>query len=171
MRHFGISINDYQPSNAIRLVESGNVDTVQVIYNVFHQEPAEKLFPACRQHGVGVIVRVSLDEGGLTGNVHADTVFPDGDFRNRYFGGNRKAEVAEHIAALTADLDIKPDQVAETALRFVLAEPAVSTVIVGMRTTRNVERNVAISDGERLTDDQLAKLANHRWERNFYQPA
>jgi aryl-alcohol dehydrogenase-like predicted oxidoreductase len=171
IRHFGISINDYQPGNAIELVRSGVVDTVQVIYNVFHQEPAEHLFPACREHGVGVIVRVALDEGGLTGRVHENTEFPDGDFRNRYFGGDRKAEVARHIAALTDDLGIAEGDVAETALRYVLAEPAVSTVIVGMRTTTNVERNAAISDGTPLSEDRLAKLAGHRWERNFYQPA
>lgn len=171
IRHFGVSINDYQPDNAVSLVRSGHVDTVQVIYNVFHQEPAERLFPACVENGVGVIVRVALDEGGLTGRVNEQTTFPDGDFRNRYFGGNRRAEVGQHIAALTADLDITTDEVAETALRYVLAEPAVSTVIVGMRTTTNVERNATISDGHRLTDEQLAVLAKHRWERNFYQPA
>lgn len=171
LRHFGVSVNDYQPGNAIELVRSGNVDSVQVIYNVFHQEPAERLFPACVEHGVGVIVRVALDEGGLTGRIDADTVFPDGDFRNRYFGGDRRAQVASHVAALVADLDIGPDEVAETALRFVLAEPAVSTVIVGMRTTANVERNAALSDGQRLSAERLAKLAGHRWERNFYQSA
>jgi len=169
--HFGVSINDYQPDNALELVRSGHVDTVQVIYNVFHQQPAERLFPACAEHGVGVIVRVALDEGGLTGRVTENTEFPDGDFRNRYFGGNRKAEVAHHIAALTEDLGIGQEEVAEIALRYVLAEPAVSTVIVGMRTTTNVERNAALSDGSRLTDEQLATLAKHRWERNFYQPA
>ena len=171
LRHFGVSINDYQPSNAIELVRSGNVDSVQVIYNVFHQEPAERLFPACIEHGVGVIVRVALDEGGLTGRIAADTVFPDGDFRNRYFGGDRRSQVASHVAALRADLGIGPDEVAETALRFVLAQEAVSTVIVGMRTTANVERNAALSDGQRLSEERLAKLAGHRWERNFYQPA
>ncbi|HEX4703531.1 MAG TPA: aldo/keto reductase, partial [Pseudonocardiaceae bacterium] len=100
IRLFGVSINDHQPGNGVELVRSGQVDTVQVIYNVFHQEPAEELLPACAEHGVGVIVRVALDEGGLTGTVDADTVFPDGDFRNRYFGGRRRAEVAEHVAAL-----------------------------------------------------------------------
>jgi len=114
---------------------------------------------------------VALDEGGLTGRVTENTEFPDGDFRNRYFGGNRKAEVAHHIAALTEDLGIGQDEIAGIALRYVLAEPVVSTVIVGMRTTTNVERNAALSDGSRLTDEQLATLAKHRWERNFYQPA
>jgi aryl-alcohol dehydrogenase-like predicted oxidoreductase len=171
IRHFGVSINDYQPNNGVALVQSGHVDTVQVIYNVFHQEPADRLLPACAEHGVGVIVRVPLDEGGLTGRITADTQFPDGDFRNRYFGGNRKTEVAQHVKALTSDLGIGQDEVAAAALRYVLDEPAVSMVIVGMRSTTNVERNAAISDGSELPGEWRASLAKHRWERNFYQSA
>jgi aryl-alcohol dehydrogenase-like predicted oxidoreductase len=168
IRLFGVSINDYQPENAIQLVQSGQVDTVQVIYNVFHQAPEEKLLPACAEHGVGVIVRVALDEGGLTGQITAGSTFPDGDFRNGYFRGERRAEVQRRVDAIVADLGIEHDQVAGTALRYVLSAPEVSTVIPGMRTVRNVERNVAISDGRGLPEEQRAALAKHRWERNFY---
>jgi aryl-alcohol dehydrogenase-like predicted oxidoreductase len=69
IRSFGVSINDYQPENAIKLIETGALDTVQVIYNIFEQNPEEKLFPACQRHNIGVIVRVALDEGGLTGKI------------------------------------------------------------------------------------------------------
>jgi aryl-alcohol dehydrogenase-like predicted oxidoreductase len=155
----------------VALVRSGLVDTVQVIYNVFHQEPAEELFPACVEHGVGVIVRVALDEGALTGSITRDTTFPEGDFRNRYFGGDRKQQVAQHVDALVADLGIPVDELPDVALRFVLAQQAVSTVIVGMRSVRNAERNAATSDRGPLSDEQLAVLARHRWERNFYDPA
>jgi aryl-alcohol dehydrogenase-like predicted oxidoreductase len=168
IRLFGVSINDFQPDNALALVTSGLVDTVQVIYNVFHQQPAERLLPACFEHGVGVIVRVSLDEGGLTGRITADTRFPEGDFRARYFAGGRAADVEQRVNALTADLGISASQTADTALRFVLDHPAVSTVIVGMRSVRNVERNTATSDGSKLSAIQREKLARHRWERNFY---
>lgn len=168
---FGVSVNDHQPSNALALVRSGLVDTVQVIYNVFHQEPEEELFPACQEHGVGVIVRVALDEGGLTGRVRADTEFPPGDFRGSYFGGDRRRQVQEHVDALVADLGVEPDELPSIALRFVLAAPAVSTVIPGMRTVRNVERNAALGDLPPLTPEQLDVLRRHRWERNFYEPA
>jgi len=168
IRFFGVSLNDNQPSSALDLVNSGDVDTVQCIYNVFHQAPAEHLFPACASHGVGVIVRVPLDEGALTGRITADTTFPDGDFRNRYFGGDRKAQVQQHVEAITADLGVNPDQLAEVALRYVLSQDAVSTVIPGMRTVANVERNVAVGDGRGLDAAQLATLARHRWEKNFY---
>ena len=169
IRFFGVSINDYQPENALELVRSGAVDTVQVIYNAFHQQPEEQLLPACQEHGVGVIVRVALDEGGLTGRITPDATFPEGDFRNTYFGGDRPAQVARHVDALVAELGIGTDEVADVALRYVLDHPAVSTVIAGMRTVRNVERNAATSDGRRLTAEQRAVIARHRWERNFYR--
>lgn len=165
---FGVSVNDHEPDNALALVRSGAVDSVQVIYNIFDQSPADALLPACEEHGVGVIVRVALDEGGLTGRITADSTFPEGDWRHRYFRDDRPAQVERRVAAIVADLGIAPDEIAETALRFVLSSPAVSTVIPGMRTVRNVERNTALSDGRMLTAEQLAVLAKHRWQRNFY---
>ena len=168
IRFFGVSINDYQPDNALDLVRSGHVDAVQVIYNAFHQAPEEHLLPACAEHGVGVIVRVALDEGGLTGRITPGTTFPDGDFRNSFFGGDRKSQVKQHVDALVADLGIEADEIAEVALRYVLSRDAVSTVIAGMRTVRNVERNAAVGDGHGLSAGQQATVARHRWERNFY---
>ncbi|MFG2518391.1 aldo/keto reductase [Streptomyces sp. NPDC048527] len=168
IRLFGVSVNDHQPANALALVRSGVVDTVQVIYNIFDQAPADALLPVCEEHGVGVIVRVALDEGGLTGRITAGTTFPEGDFRARYFRDDRPVQVERRVAAIVADLGIAPDEIAEHALRFVLSSPAVSTVIPGMRTVRNVERNTALSDGRPLAAEQLAVLAGHRWQRNFY---
>jgi aryl-alcohol dehydrogenase-like predicted oxidoreductase len=168
IRLFGVSVNDHEPDSALALVCSGAVDSVQVIYNIFDQAPADTFLPACAEHGVGVIVRVALDEGGLTGRITAASTFPEGDFRRRYFREDRPAQVERRVAAVTADLGIAPDEIAEHALRFVLSSPAVSTVIPGMRTVRNVERNTAVSDGRPLTAEQLAVLAGHRWQRNFY---
>jgi aryl-alcohol dehydrogenase-like predicted oxidoreductase len=168
IRFFGISINDHQPANALRLIETGALDTVQVIYNVFDQSPEDELFGACREHGVGLIARVPLDEGGLTGRIGPDTEFADDDFRAHYFRGDRKREVQERVRAIASDLDIAEDELAETALRFVLSEPTVSTVIPGMRSIRNVERNVAVSDGSTLSSEQRERLRAHRWVRDFY---
>ena len=169
IRFFGVSINDYQPENAIKLIESGVVDTVQVIYNIFEQSPEDQLLPACERHNVGVIVRVPLDEGGLTGRITPDTTFEEGDFRNNYFRDNRKQEVFDRIQKIASDIDISPDQMAETALRYILSHPAVSTVIPGMRSIRNVERNCLAGDGRGLPQEQLKKLKSHRWIRNFYK--
>jgi aryl-alcohol dehydrogenase-like predicted oxidoreductase len=168
IRAFGVSINDHQPANAIRLVESGAVDSVQVIYNVFDQSPEDELLPACERHGVGVLARVPFDEGALTGTIGPDTEFPEGDFRNRYFRGDRKQQVAERVQAILDDLGLARERLPEVALRYVLAHPAVSAVIPGMRTVRNVERNSAVGDGRGLPDEQVQALKRHRWVRNFY---
>ena len=105
IRFFGVSINDHQPDNAIQLIETGAVDTVQVIYNVFEQAPEDRLLAACEQNDVGVIARVPFDEGGLTGRVTPDTTFPDGDFRNEYFSGDHSVEhVDQHVRAILEDL-------------------------------------------------------------------
>jgi len=168
IRFFGVSINDHQPANAVRLIETGVVDTVQVIYNVFDQSPEDELFPACQEHDVGVIVRVPFDEGALTGRVTPETTFDEGDFRNHYFSGERKREVYDRVRAIVSELGASEDEMAEIALRYILSHPAVSTVIPGMRSVRNVERNMRVGDGQRLPEDQVRILKNHRWVRNFY---
>jgi len=168
IRFFGISINDHQPDNALTLLDTGVVDTVQVIYNIFDQSPEDQLFPACQRHDVGVIVRVPFDEGGLTGKVTPETTFPAGDFRASYFVGDRKREVFARVQAIVADLGVSLDEAAEIALRYTLSHPAVSTVIPGMRSVRNAERNCAIGDGRGLTPEQVGTLKAHRWVRSYY---
>jgi aryl-alcohol dehydrogenase-like predicted oxidoreductase len=168
IRCIGISINDHQPDNALRAVQSGKFDTVQVIYNVFDQTPEQSLFPLCESQNVGVIVRVPFDEGSLTGSVTPETTFPTGDFRNRYFRGDRKQQVHERIEKLRGLLGSEAESLAELALRFCLQPSAVSTVIPGMRTATNVDKNCAVSDGRRLSPALLAKLREHAWDRNFY---
>ncbi|HEX5583033.1 aldo/keto reductase [Gaiella sp.] len=163
IRFFGVSINDHQPENALRLVDTGLVDTVQVIYNVFDQSPEDALFPSVEAERVGVIARVPFDEGALAGSVRPDTTFPPGDFRTEYFSGGRKREAWRRVQAIAADLDVPVEQLAERALRFCLSHPAVSTVIPGMRSTRNVERNVAAAEAGPLGQRELAKLGAHRW--------
>jgi aryl-alcohol dehydrogenase-like predicted oxidoreductase len=168
IRAFGVSINDHQPDNALKLIESGAVDSVQVIYNVFDQSPEDELLDACAEHGIGVLARVPFDEGALTGRIGPDTEFPEGDFRAHYFRDDRKQQVADRVQAILDDLGIEREQLPEFALRYVLSHPAVSAAIPGMRTVRNVERNTAVGDGQGLPDEQLAALKHHRWDRNFY---
>jgi aryl-alcohol dehydrogenase-like predicted oxidoreductase len=168
---FGVSINDHQPHNALRLIETGAVDTVQVIYNVFDQSPEDELLAVCEREDIGVIARVPFDEGSLTGTIRPDTTFPDGDFRHHYFGppgSDRRREVDERVTAILEDLSIERAGLAEVALRYVLSHPAVSTAIPGMRSRRNVDRNTALGDGEGLPEDTLQRLKAHRWDRNLY---
>jgi aryl-alcohol dehydrogenase-like predicted oxidoreductase len=168
IRAFGVSINDHQPANALKLIETGVVDTVQVIYNLFDQSPEDELLPACAERGIGVLARVPFDEGGLTGTIGPDTTFPEDDFRNGYFRGDRKREVAVRVRAIADDLDVGVEAIPEVALRYVLSHPAVSATIPGMRSLRNVERNCAVADGRGLPPEQVELLHRHRWVRDFY---
>jgi aryl-alcohol dehydrogenase-like predicted oxidoreductase len=168
VRAVGVSINDHQPDSALGIIETGLIDTVQVIYNIFDQSPEEHLFPLCIARNIGVISRVPLDEGGLTGRINKDTHFELSDFRSSYFEGDRKKEVAEHIAAIEHDLGIHNGAMPELALRFCLSQPAVTTVIPGMRSRHNVEFNCAIPGKGPLPEKVLAVLKRHAWNRNFY---
>lgn len=170
VRFFGISINDYQPDSALAALRTGLIDCVQVIYNVYDPMAAKNLFPLCRELNIGVIARVPLDEGGLTGNITADTRFPKGDWRNRYFSGDRKREVAERAGRLKKAVGDGNGTLAQVALRFCLSDPTVSTVIPGMRSIKNVESSCAVSDMGPLPAPVLDELKSHTWIRNFYDP-
>jgi aryl-alcohol dehydrogenase-like predicted oxidoreductase len=167
-RFLGISINDHQPANSLKALATGLLDTVQVIYNLFDQSPEDELFPYCQQHHIGVLARVPFDEGSLTGKIRPDTIFPEGDFRHQYFGGDRKRQVWERVQRLVHDAGIPVDDLPEFALRFCLSHPAVSTVIPGMRTAAHVAVNAAASDAGALSPALLARIRPHRWVRNFY---
>jgi len=146
-------------------VRSGRIDAVQVIYNIFDQNPEDELFPACREMDVAVIARVPFDEGSLTGTLTKESRWPEGDWRNTYF-------VPENLIASVERADaLKPLVPAgmtmpEMALRFILSNPTVSTIIPGMRKLRNVESNIAASDAGSLPDELLAQLRPHRWVRH-----
>jgi aryl-alcohol dehydrogenase-like predicted oxidoreductase len=165
VRFFGISINDYQPWNALKVLRQGNIDTVQVIYNIFEQAPENELFPLCRELNIGVIARVPFDEGGLTGAIKPDTVFPEADFRSWFFRGDRKERVFNRVERLKLLLGAEAENLAELALRFTLSCDAVSTVIPGMRTAKHVTANCSYSDGRRLTPGMLWRLKQFAWNR------
>ena len=168
IRFFGISTLPHEPQNAVAAVRSGLLDTVQVIYNVFDQSPEDELFPAADEAGVGIIARVPFDEGGLTGQVVPEAVFPDDDWRNEYFAGDRKSQVAQRTHAIVRDLGVGMDALPDIALRFCLSHPAVSTVIPGMRTRAHVKSNVNAAAAGPLAADERAIHRRHRWNRNFY---
>ncbi len=167
-RFIGISINDHQPSNVIQALDTGLVDAVQVIYNIFDQSPEDELFPYCRKHDIGVLARVPFDEGALTGNVRPETTFPAGDFRNDYFTGERKKEVWKRVQKISQDTAIPMERLPELALRFCLSDPAVSTVIPGMRSPEHVASSTAVSDMGPLPAAMLGKLRQNRWVKSLY---
>lgn len=164
VRAFGISINRWQPANALRALETGLIDAVQVVYNVFDQSPEDELFPVCQRLDIAVIARVPFDEGSLTGNLSADSRWPEGDFRNVYFSPENLAATLSRVEALKAVLP-PGMSLPSLALRHILQHPAVSTVIPGMRKLTHVEQNVAASGKPPLDDALMDELRAHRWER------
>jgi len=170
VRFFGVSANDWDPYGTVRLVESGRIDSIQVIYNIFEQRPAEKLFPAALRHNVGIIVRVPFEEGLLTGTFNEKTEFEEGDWRGQWLTRERLAEAARRVERLKAFLADDRPNLAALALKFSLAPSAVSTVIPGMRRAKHVEANCAVSDGKPLPRDVLDALKEHAFVHGWTYP-
>jgi len=160
----GISINRWEPWNGIRAVKSGLIDSVQVIFNVFDQNPKDELFPACHEMNVAVIARVPFDEGTLTGSLTKDSKWPFGDWRNSYFVSENLISSVEHAEVLRP-LVPKGMTMSEMALRFILGEPTVSTIIPGMRKSVHVKANIEASDAGLLDAALMKELEKHRWDR------
>jgi len=161
---FGISVNRWEPWNGVRTVRSGLVDVVQVIYNIFDQNPEDELFPACVEHDVAIIARVPFDEGSLAGTLTRESSWPEGDWRKGYFVPENLISSVEHAEALKPVVPVDMTM-PEMALRFILSNANVSTVIPGMRKSRHVEANVAASEAGPLPEELRGTLRAHRWER------
>jgi aryl-alcohol dehydrogenase-like predicted oxidoreductase len=168
VRHWGISINDHAPETALRALADPIFETAQIIYNVFDRSPEKALFALARERDLGIIVRVPFDEGALTGAIRPDTTFPEGDWRHRYFRGDRPAQAAHRADALRELLGEEAKTLPELALRFILSRPEVSTVIPGMRRAEHARANAAVSDGRPLSPAMLDRLRAHAWDKNWY---
>jgi len=168
IRYFGVSVNDHEPDSVMRVVTSGKIDTIQVIYNLFDQTPNGRLLPLCLEKNVGVIARCPFDEGSLTGRLEASLPFHKDDWRNRYFKGSRLKQTLARVEELKFLVRGERKSLAQAALKFCLSHPAVSTVIPGMRRPEHVEENCAVSDGLFLTVEELEQVKSHAWPRNFY---
>ena len=169
IRGFGISVNRWEPANVLKALGTNLVDSVQVVYNIFDQDPEDELFPACRERGVAVIARVPFDEGSLTGTMTPGMSWPEGDWRNLYFSSDKLPAILDRVDRLRED--IPPGMtMPELALRFILENRDVSTIIPGMRRPRHVDVNLGVSDGRPLPPDLQQQLRRHRWSRSYFVP-
>jgi aryl-alcohol dehydrogenase-like predicted oxidoreductase len=164
VRAVGVSINRWEPANALRTVRTGVIDSVQVIYNIFDQAPEDALFPLCRERGVAVIARVPFDEGSLAGTLTKHTTWPPGDWRNTYFVPENLEATVDHVDALKPLVPLG-STLPEMALRFILSNPDVAVVIPGMRKPAHVRDNVEAGRAGALPAALLEKLRPHRWDR------
>ncbi len=164
IRAIGISVNRWEPNNSIDTLNTGQIDAVQVIYNIFDQAPKDVLFPLCRDLEIGVIARVPFDEGSLTGTLTKETRWPEGDWRNTYFVKENLDATVDRVEALKP-LVPSGMTLPELALRFILANPIVDTVIPGMRSEKHVRANIAAGDARELPAELLDRLGKCRWDR------
>jgi aryl-alcohol dehydrogenase-like predicted oxidoreductase len=169
VRSWGISVNRWETTNVLRALDTGLIDCVQVVYNIFDQDPEDVLFPYCQEHGIAVIARVPFDEGSLTGTLTRDTHFPEGDWRNLYFTPSQLDATLPRVDSLKSVVPASMT-LPELALRFILHHPAVTTTIPGMRKLANVQANCAVSDGVPLSPALLEQLRRHRWQRDWIVP-
>lgn len=164
VKHFGISVNRWEPNNCLKTLDTGLISAIQVIYNIFDQAPEDSLFPKCKDLDIAIIARVPFDEGTLTGNFTKDTTFPADDWRSTYFVPENLNSSVEH-AELLRPIIPEGMTLPELALRFILENDTVSTIIPGMRSTKNVQANMAVSDSKSLNINTLNNLKSHRWDR------
>jgi aryl-alcohol dehydrogenase-like predicted oxidoreductase len=168
LRAIGISTPEHDQNSLIDLMRGGWLDAVQVIYNIFEQEPQAEFFPAAAEHNVGVIVRVALDESALAGKLTTDTKFGEGDFRRGYFAGDRLERTVKRVEKVKQAIGSTEPNLVTAALKFALKPPAVSTVIPGIRSVQQAEANCGVSDQPPLSDELERKLREHRWNRAFW---
>ena len=168
IKYWGLSPNYYEPSGCLKTLESGIISIVQCIFHIFHQKPITELFPTAAKLDIGIVSCAPLDEGGLTGKFTKDTKFLAGDFRSDYFAGNRLTELVERTDKLNKLLGKEAATLPELTLRFILSWNEISSVIPGMRSIKNMDANISVSDSRILTQKLVNELSAHSWERNFY---
>jgi aryl-alcohol dehydrogenase-like predicted oxidoreductase len=168
----GISTPEHDQNSLNELMKNGWLDAVQVIYNIFEQEPAAEFLPIAKEQQVGVIIRVVFDEGSLTGKYSPNHVFPEGDFRRQYFKGDRLNDTLQRVENIKKTINElgnpQYDTLLSVALRFALKHPAVSTIIPGMRNSQQAETDCAFSDLPPLSEELYEALKNHIWRRAFW---
>lgn len=172
LRLIGLSTPEHDQNCVIDLMRRGLVDVVQVIYNLFDQEPAAELLPVAAETGTGIIVRVVFDEGALTGKYKTGHQFPENDFRSGYFAGDRLDRAVTRVEEIRRDIAeaglTDSHTPADVAIKFALAHGAVSTVIPGIRNVQQAQWNTAACEKPNLPDALLARLRRHNWLRAFW---
>jgi aryl-alcohol dehydrogenase-like predicted oxidoreductase len=165
IRFWGVSISTVD--EGLEIVKHGWGNALQVLYNVLNQQPADELLPLAKERGFGVIARVPLASGLLTGKYREGTTFAADDIRQNFLTQRRLTEVTQRVDEVKSIIGGAARNIAEGALRFVLASDAVSTVIPGARNARQVETNVAASEAK-LPADVVTKLRTRLGDYNFY---
>jgi aryl-alcohol dehydrogenase-like predicted oxidoreductase len=167
----GVSIRDYRPDEGVLLAQLGLVASIQVVFNMFEQRPADALFPAGAATGTAFIGRVPLDSGALVGHWDDDTYasWAPGSVPHTLFRGDRFPQTVTRVQRLKKLCAPYYRTLAEAAIRYSLSPANVATVIPGMKNPAEVDMNVAYSDGAAFPEELRAALMSEGWPRNFYK--
>lgn len=167
--HVGVSLPDHRSDIALGLVTTGLIDSVQTIVNIFDPLALDALVPMCHQHGVAVLARCVLDEGGLTGAITADTEFPPGHYLDGYFDATVPRSV--YLSKVEALREFVPEyapSLAALALKFVTQAQGITTALTSMHQLEHARANIAAVDGPDLPADVVDLLrTRHRFIKNF----
>jgi len=155
IRGYGVSVGP--AAHGPWVIRNTRADTIQVVYNLLDREPEDELLPLAHAHGVGIIARVPLASGFLTGKFPADVTFPANDHRARTYPPEKARRLTGQVARLGFLTEWRPKTLAQAALQYCLSHPAVSAVIPGAKTPEQARANAAASDGVLLTTDELAR--------------
>lgn len=155
IRYYGVSVGP--AAHGPWVIQNTRADTIQVVYNMLEREPEQELLPLAQAQGVGIIARVPLASGFLTGKFSADVTFPANDHRSQTYAPEKIRRMVAQVARLGFLTGGKHKIMAQAALQYCLAHPAVSTVIPGAKTPEQARANAAASDGTLLTADEVTR--------------
>jgi aryl-alcohol dehydrogenase-like predicted oxidoreductase len=166
IRFWGVSVTT--PEEGLEVIQNGWAHALQVLYNVLNQAPATDLFPVAKEKGYGIIARVPLASGLLSGKFRIDSVFPRDDVRQNFLTPRRLQEALDRVDEAKSIIGGTAPSLAVGALRFALANDAISTTIPGARSVRQVEMNTSATEAA-LPQEVVDKLRARLGDFNFYQ--
>jgi len=158
VRSWGVSTGDLSLIKTFNAL--GDCGTVQIDYSILNRDPEREILPYCKANGIGVIVRGPIAMGLLAGKFDGNSRFPEGDFRKAWIDDpeqhaqfKRDLETVERLRAVAGDRSL-----VELALKFVLGNEAVTTIIPGARNERQARSNCAIKQAAALSSEELAAI-------------
>ncbi len=155
IRSYGVSVGP--AAHGPWVIKNTRADTIQVVYNLLEREPEQELLSLAQAHGVGIIARVPLASGFLTGKFTADVTFATNDHRATTYSSEKIREMVGQVSRLGFLTEGGRKTLAQAALQYCLAHPAVSTVIPGAKTPEQARANAAASDGVLLTAEEVTR--------------
>jgi aryl-alcohol dehydrogenase-like predicted oxidoreductase len=165
IRLAGVSISTME--EGIHLIEKRKVDCLQVLYNILNQEPAKQLIPLAQKRGVGIVVRVPLASGLLTGKFSANASIPKDDNRSNYLNPKRLQEALSRVERVQELARNSGLTLAQLALAFILKTSPANVPIPGAKNTKQAEENISAA-GLLLDDALFAKIKEEVGDYNFF---